>query len=233
MGRHAAEPFAQGWPGARARRATWRPAGLRRGTGRLAVEVNSPQESGPLDGVCFRAGVLARTRTAVLEHLVAVRPNVAKLRRLWRQVCASARQMELPGESERARPGDVKVNGETERESVRVHLSAGALSRGRRGRAPVGGELPRARECAGPGPTWTNSFGLPAAAETAAPSTCHGPPSPVGHLCESESRSAQAARALRSTKGQLRRFSPCPALHAQANDNRVQEANPESSGVAS
>ncbi len=120
-----------------------------------------------------------------------------------RRVLSRARP-ELHRESERAWPGSAKVNGETERESVRVHLSAGALSRGRRGRAPVGGELPRARECAGPGPTWTNSFGLHAAAETAAPSTCHGPSSPVGHLRESESRSAQAARALRSTKGQLR-----------------------------
>ena len=72
-------------------------SGAQRGRGRRDGEVNGAMESGPLDGVCFRARIVARTRTAALEHLVAGRPNAAKLRDLWRQACASARQVELHG----------------------------------------------------------------------------------------------------------------------------------------
>ncbi|QZZ49511.1 hypothetical protein MyxoNM_09880 [Myxococcus xanthus] len=67
-------------------------SGASAGRGRRAGEVNGALASGPLDGVCFRARFMARSDTAALEHLVAVRPNLAKLRRLWRQACASARQ---------------------------------------------------------------------------------------------------------------------------------------------
>ncbi|ATB46341.1 hypothetical protein MYMAC_001933 [Corallococcus macrosporus DSM 14697] len=100
--------------------------------GQVGGKVNGAHASGPLDGVCFRARVMARGDTAVLKHLVAVRPNPAKLRRLWRRACASARQVELPGESERVWPGAAKVNGENERESVRS-LTAGHFQTGAAG----------------------------------------------------------------------------------------------------
>ncbi|GEL75715.1 hypothetical protein MVI01_74990 [Myxococcus virescens] len=60
------------------------------------MEVNGALASGPLDGVCFRARIVARSDTAALEHLEAVRPNLAKLRSLWGQACASARQAGAP-----------------------------------------------------------------------------------------------------------------------------------------
>ncbi|WP_216611796.1 hypothetical protein, partial [Myxococcus xanthus] len=84
---------------------------VQRGGGRWAGEVNGALESGPLDGVYFRARVQARTRTAVLEHLVAWRPNPAKLRDLRRQACASARQVSSTAEPGLVGLGPVKVNG--------------------------------------------------------------------------------------------------------------------------
>ncbi len=71
-------------------------SGASAGNGQTGREVNGALASGPLDGVCFRARIMARSDTAALEHLVAVRPNLAKLRGLWRQACASARQAGAP-----------------------------------------------------------------------------------------------------------------------------------------
>lgn len=114
---------ARGWRG----HAPGGPRGGQRGP-RWLGKVNGAQVSGPLDGVCFRGRNQARSDTAALEDLVAVRPNLAKLRELERQACASGRQVALPGESDQARPGSAKLNAK-----VSVHLPEGTLRRGRRG----------------------------------------------------------------------------------------------------